>query len=182
MLKALRQPQLFRLWLGQAFSSVGDEIYRVGLTWFAVGLMGANTGYLTAAQTASLMLLSIIGGKWADHWNPIKTMLWVDLIRAFIVLIPVVLSFFMQVPLISLWMVALSLSGLSAFFDPANQATIPLLAKDHKTLQATNGGAGHCGFTCGLYSDDSFFYIGCIDLFDFGILCIVLEKVCSRTD
>lgn len=139
MIKALRQPQLFKLWLGQAFSTVGDEIYRVGLTWFAVGLMGANTGYLTAAQTAALMLLSFIGGKWADHWHPIKTMVSVDLIRAAIVLIPVVISYFMPVPVISLWMVALSLSALSAFFDPANQATIPILAKDPQILQATNG-------------------------------------------
>jgi hypothetical protein len=38
MIKALRQPGIKRLWFGQAFSSVGDEIYRVGLTWFAVGL------------------------------------------------------------------------------------------------------------------------------------------------
>ena len=58
MIKALKEPQIFRLWIGQALSSVGDEIYRVGLTWFAVGLMGANTGYLSAGQTASLMLLS----------------------------------------------------------------------------------------------------------------------------
>ncbi|MBO9666270.1 MAG: MFS transporter, partial [Bdellovibrio sp.] len=139
MLKALQQPQLKRLWFGQAFSSIGDEIYRVGLTWFAVGLMGANTGYLAAGQTASLMLLSFIGGKWADRWHPLRTMIGVDLIRAAIVVIPVVASFFMQVPMWMLWSMALSLSALSAFFDPATQATIPLLAKDAETMQSTNG-------------------------------------------
>lgn len=139
MLKALRQPQLLRLWFGQAFSSVGDEIYRVGLTWLAVGLMGANTGYLTAGQTAALMLLSFIGGRWADHWHPLKTMVGVDLLRAVIVLIPVVVSFFTEVPMSVLWPVALSLSALSAFFDPATQALIPILAKDTKMMQATNG-------------------------------------------
>ena len=66
MIRALRQPQLLRLWFGQASSSIGDEIYRVGLIWLAVGLMGENTGYLAAGQTASLMLLSFIGGRWAD--------------------------------------------------------------------------------------------------------------------
>lgn len=139
MLKALRQPQLFRLWLGQACSSVGDEIYRVGLTWFAVGLMGANTGYLAAGQTAALMLLSFIGGKWADQWHPLRTMVGVDLLRAGIVLVPVVVSFFIPLPLTVLWAVALTLSALSAFFDPATQATIPLLAKDTEMMQATNG-------------------------------------------
>lgn len=139
MLKALQQPQLKRLWLGQACSSIGDEIYRVGLTWFAVGLMGADTGYLAAGQTASLMLLSFIGGKWADRWSPTSTMINVDLLRAFIVLIPVVISFFTKVPLSLLWVMALSLSALSAFFDPATQATIPLLAQDMETMQSTNG-------------------------------------------
>lgn len=139
MIKALKQPQLQRLWIGQAFSSIGDEIYRVGLTWFAVNLMGSNTGYLAAGQTASLMLLSFIGGKWADRWNPQHTMFRVDLIRAAIVLIPVVVSFFMPVPLALLIVMALILSALSAFFDPATQATIPLLAKDLETLQSTNG-------------------------------------------
>ncbi|WP_413559746.1 MFS transporter [Bdellovibrio sp. HCB209] len=139
MIKALKQPQLQRLWVGQVFSSVGDEIYRVGLTWFAVGLMGSNTGYLAAGQTASLMLLSFIGGKWADNWNPHQTMIRVDFIRMFIVLIPVAVSFFMPVPLSLLIVMALILSALSAFFDPAIQATIPMLAKDIETLQSTNG-------------------------------------------
>lgn len=139
MLKALQQPQLKRLWFGQACSSIGDEIYRVGLTWFAVGLMGADTGYLAAGQTASLMLLSFIGGKWADRWSPLSTMINVDLLRAMIVLVPVVISFFTKVPLSLLWVMALSLSALSAFFDPATQATIPLLAQDTETMQSTNG-------------------------------------------
>jgi Bacterial protein of unknown function (DUF894). len=139
MIKALKNPQLLRLWFGQASSSVGDEIYRVGLTWFAVGLMGANTGYLTAGQTASLMLLSFIGGKWADRWQPIKTLVSVDLIRAAIVIIPVAISYFTEVPMAVLWGMALSLSALSAFFDPAVQSIIPTLAKDKELMHSTNG-------------------------------------------
>ncbi len=139
MIQALREPQLLRLWVGQAFSSVGDEIYRVGLIWFAVNLMGADTGYLAAGQTAALMLLSFIGGKWADNWAPLKTMVSVDLIRAVIVLIPVVVSFFMPVSLPLIWIVALSLSAMSAFFDPAAHSMIPVLAKGTELRQATNG-------------------------------------------
>lgn len=139
MIRALRQPQLLRLWFGQAFSSIGDEIYRVGLIWLAVGMMGENTGYLAAGQTASLMLLSFIGGRWADHWNPRRTMISVDLIRACIVLIPVIISFFMPNPLFVLWIMAFALSGLSAFFDPATQGMIPVLAKTPEMMQATNG-------------------------------------------
>lgn len=139
MIRALRKPQILRLWFGQAFSSIGDEIYRVGLIWLAVGVMGANTGYLAAAQTASLMLLSFVGGKWADQWNPRRTMIFVDLLRAVIVLIPVIISFFMPMPTFVLWFMAVVLAGLSAFFDPATQGLIPILAGDKETMQSTNG-------------------------------------------
>ncbi|RYZ66554.1 MAG: MFS transporter [Proteobacteria bacterium] len=139
MIKALRNPQIFRLWVGQAFSSIGDEIYRVGLTWFAVTLMGPNVGYLTAGQTASLMLLSFVGGKWADHWHPLKTMVGIDLLRAVIVLVPVVYSFYRPPTLEVLWVVALTLAGLGAFFDPAAQTMIPTLAKTKAMIQSTTG-------------------------------------------
>jgi MFS family permease len=139
MVKALRDPALFRLWIGQAFSSIGDEIYRVGLVWFAVGLLGSDTGYLVASQTAALMVMSFVGGRWGDRRPPLQTMMTVDLLRAFLVLIPVAISFYRVLPLGVLWTTALLLSGLSAFFDPAIQATIPLLAKDRALRQSTNG-------------------------------------------
>lgn len=139
MIRALRTPQILRLWFGQAFSSIGDEIYRVGLIWLAVGILGANTGYLAAGQTASLMFLSFIGGKWADQWNPRKTMIVVDLIRSVIVLVPVFISFYMPIPVFVLWIMAFSLAGLSAFFDPATQGLIPILADTKELRQATNG-------------------------------------------
>jgi MFS transporter, DHA3 family, macrolide efflux protein len=139
MLKALRHPPLARLWIGQALSSVGDEIYRVGLTWLAVGLIGADTGYLTAGQFAALMLLSFVGGKWADDWEPIPTMIAVDLARAAVVLIPVIYSFFAPVPLSLFVVVALVIAALSAFFDPALQAALPRFSPSVPVLRAATG-------------------------------------------
>jgi MFS family permease len=139
MLKALRHRPIARLWFGQALSSIGDEIYRVGLTWMAVGLIGADTGYLNAAQAGALMLLSFIGGKWADHWQPVRTMVNVDLVRTAIVLVPVIYSLFAPVNLTLLVVVALLLSGLGAFFDPALQTVLPIVAPDIPTLRATTG-------------------------------------------
>jgi MFS family permease len=136
---ALRHPAIARLWLGQAMSSIGDEIYRVGLTWLAVGLLGVDTGYLAAGQAAALMTLSLIGGRWADGWAPLRTMVRVDLLRAAIVACPVVVSFFHPVPLPLLVGVALTLSALSAFFDPALQSTLPHFAPDLTLLRAATG-------------------------------------------
>lgn len=139
MLKALRHRSIARLWMGQALSSIGDEIYRVGLTWLAVGLIGENTGYLSAAQAAALMTLSFVGGKWADSWQPLATMIRVDMIRAVIVLIPVIYSFFAPVPLPLLVVMALTLSALGAFFDPALQTCLPAFSPNVEILRAATG-------------------------------------------
>jgi MFS transporter, DHA3 family, macrolide efflux protein len=139
MLKALRNRPIALLWSGQALSSIGDEIYRVALIWLAVGLIGANAGYLAAGQSAALLALSLFGGKWADRWNHRRTMISVDTLRGLIVLVPVVSSFFMPLSLPLLWGVALSLSALSAFFDPALQATLPQYSPNVETLQAATG-------------------------------------------
>jgi DHA3 family macrolide efflux protein-like MFS transporter len=139
MFKALRRRPIALLWCGQATSAIGDEIYRVALIWFAVNLIGPDTGYLSAAQCAALLGLSLVGGKWADHWDHLRTMIWVDGLRAAIVLVPVIVAQFMPPSLAVLVLVAVLLSGLSAFFDPALQATIPRVCTDLETLKATNG-------------------------------------------
>lgn len=139
MLKALRVKAIRLLWMGQALSSIGDEIYRVGLVWIAVGLIGADAGYLNCAQLAALMIMSFVGGKWADHWEPLPTMRRVDAWRFFIVLVPVAYSFFAPISLGLLTTVAILLSGLGAFFDPALQAVLPAFAPTGEVLQSATG-------------------------------------------
>jgi hypothetical protein len=139
MLKALRNRSIALLWSGQAASAIGDEIYRVALIWVAVGLIGPDTGYLAAGQAAALLTLSLVGGKWADHWDHFRTMIWVDALRAIIVLFPVMLIHFMPLSMSALWIVALLISALSAFFDPALQAMLPRFSPDVQTLQAATG-------------------------------------------
>jgi MFS family permease len=139
MRSALRNRAVSRLWLGQALSTIGDQIYAVGLTWLAVGLLGPDTGLLNAGEAAALMILSFTGGHWADRWRPLKTMVRVDLLRAAIALLPVVVYFFMPVPLWVLVLVALSLAGLGAFFDPALQSMLPHFAREPRELRSANG-------------------------------------------
>ena len=177
MMKALKHAAIFRLWMGQALSSIGDEIYRVGLTWLAVQLIGADAGYLNASQSAALMILSFVGGKWADHWDPLKTMFRVDLIRGFIILIPVAVSFFTKVPFSLLVIVAIILSGLGAFFDPALQTLLPQFCPNTQILRAATGlmsttirmarmvGPGIVGLLAGVVPPIHFFTLDAISFF-----------------
>ena len=139
MLKAFQNKAVFKLWLGQVGSSVGDEVYRVALIWMAVQMMGADTGYLASLQLLAVLLFGIFGGTWADRWSPYRTMVSVDLIRFFITLIPVTLFLFHIPSFAALVVSSIVLSGLGAFFEPALQSVLPIAAKDLSTLKAVNG-------------------------------------------
>jgi DHA3 family macrolide efflux protein-like MFS transporter len=137
--RALSHRPIFTLWAGEALSAVGDEIYKVALTWIAVGLIGANAGYLSAAQAGAILVFGLIGGYWSDRWNPRRTMVYADLARAALVLIPVVWTWFAPVNIALLLVVALGVAALSAFFEPALLAVVPVLAPNRELLQASNG-------------------------------------------
>ena len=139
MLKALKNKSISLLWVGQILSAVGDEVYKVAFTWLAVGLIGADTGYLTAAMSAALILVSLFGGKWADHWDHFRTLFWVDTIRGLLVLLPVIASFFFPLSLPLLCVVSVLVVGMGGLFDPTIQAMLPLYAKDRETIQAATG-------------------------------------------
>ncbi|MGZ3694283.1 MAG: MFS transporter [Bdellovibrionota bacterium] len=139
LFRALSHRPIFILWSGEAFSAIGDEIYKVALIWIAVKLIGSNAGYLAAAQAAAVLVFSLVGGYWADRWDPRRTMLMTDLVRALIVLVPVVWSWFYPLNLFLLLFVAISIAALSAFFEPAMHAVIPRLAPSKDLRQATNG-------------------------------------------
>lgn len=137
--QTLSHRPIFVLWAGEALSAVGDEIYRVALTWIAVGLVGEKAGYLTAGQAAALFFFSLVGGYWSDRWDSRRTMYWSDFARGAVVLIPVAWSWFLPLNIWVLGLVAITLASISSFFEPALQAAIPRLAPSRALLQATNG-------------------------------------------
>ena len=44
-------------------------------------MIGSNAGYLAAGQAGAVLFFGLIGGIWADHWDPKLTMIKVDLLR-----------------------------------------------------------------------------------------------------
>ena len=83
----LRYRRITYLWGGQVFSAIGDELYTVALVWFSADLIGKDTGYLMAIQATSILVFSLFGGIWADRWDHLKTMFWVDIIRGLALLL-----------------------------------------------------------------------------------------------
>lgn len=139
LFRALSHRPIFTLWAGEAFSAIGDEIYKVALIWMTVKLIGADAGYLAAAQAGAVLVFGLIGGYWADRWDPRRTMLVTDLVRALIVMVPVLWGFWREPNLFVLFFVAISIAALSAFFEPALHAVVPRLAPNRELRQAVNG-------------------------------------------
>jgi DHA3 family macrolide efflux protein-like MFS transporter len=139
LFRALKHKPIFVLWSGEAFSAIGDEIYKVALIWLTVKLIGADAGYLAASQAGAVLLFSLVGGLWADSWDPRRTMFVTDVVRAGLVLVPVVWLQFGGLNLYLLFSMAIAVAALNAFFEPAMQAVVPRLVADRQLLQATNG-------------------------------------------
>ena len=138
LLSALADTRVRRLWSGQALSAVGDEVYNIAMVWFAAEMIGLSAGYLSAVQAASVFTFSLIGGLWADHTDHRRVMIAVDLVRGGAVLILPVIAWFTPLTLWMLVPVAITVSSLSAFFNPALSAYLPEIIDEPELLRASN--------------------------------------------
>ena len=136
----LRGRPMALLWSGLSLSAIGDQLYSVALTWIAVGVLGANAGYLTALQ-AGIVLLAVLGiGRWADRWDSRSSMIGADLCRAG-VLLAIVLPWMTTGVVSSLQLVgAVAVLAIGqSVFQPALQTILPRLIEDKGLLPAANG-------------------------------------------
>jgi MFS family permease len=113
------------LWVGQAVSTVGDQIFPVAVTITVLNAGGSATdiGLVLAARWAALVLFAIAGGVWADRLPRTLVMRAAD---AFRMVALFVLAALPSTP--PLWILALLVflvGGGEAFFRPAETALLP---------------------------------------------------------
>ncbi len=118
---------------------MGDEVYGIAMVWYATKLIGLNAGYISAVQAGSVFVFSVLGGIWADHRDHRAVMITADLVRGFIVLSLPVIGYFQELSLWVLIPVAVVVSSLNAFFQPAMSAFLPQLIEDRALLQVCSG-------------------------------------------
>jgi MFS family permease len=115
------------LWIGQAVSTVGDQIFPVAVTIAVLNAHGSATdiGLVLAARWAALVLFAVVGGVWADRLSRTLVMRLADGFRIVAVLGLATLS---STP--PLWLLALLVflvGGGEAFFRPAETALLPTI-------------------------------------------------------
>lgn len=139
-LRPLRHGPLALLWAGLATSAVGDQLFAVALSWIAVQVMGRDAGYLTAVQPASVLIVALVAGHWADRVPHRGLMIGADLCRAGVLLGLIALWLARGAPPIwALVGTVVVLAAGQALFRPAVQALLPRLVGDASLLPAANG-------------------------------------------
>ena len=113
------------LWIGQAVSTVGDQIFPVAVTITVLNANGTATdiGLVLAARWAALVLFAVVGGVWADRVSRTLIMRLADGFRICAVL---GLALLPHTP--PIWLLALLVflvGGGEAFFRPAETALLP---------------------------------------------------------
>jgi len=139
-----RHRNFMSLWIGQSISEVGSSVTMVALPLVAIVLLHASTfqvGLLSAAGTASFLLVALPAGLVVDRVAKRWLMLNCDIARTLIIGSVAVAAAFHVLTMGQLFAVAL-LSGLATvFFDVAYQSYVPALI-DRDQLHEGNGKLG----------------------------------------
>ncbi len=137
VLTPLTRRPIALVWAGQVLAATGSEFYAVALVWIAAGLVGGDAGYVSAVQAAALLAGSLFGGLVTDRAAPRATMIAADLARVLLLLALASLGPRLGLPVLIGAAACVALA--TAAFDPALQATVPVLAPDPVLRHATNG-------------------------------------------
>ena len=150
----LRTPGFAWLWGGQTFSTFGSQIGSLALAFIAVKQLGAGPaemGWLSAAGTASFLLVGLVAGAWVDRWIKRRVMIIADVVRMVCVgLIPAL--YFANA--LNVWVViaiAFVMGLATVFFDVSYQSFVPVIlpsdkiAAGNSALETTNQTAGIAG-------------------------------------
>jgi MFS family permease len=124
------------LWVGQAVSTVGDQVftYAVPIAVLNDGGSASDVGFVLGARVVAIVVFALIGGVWADRLPRRYVMMAADLFRA-----ATILSLFAvpgQPPIALLAGVVFLVGAGEAFFRPAETALLPDIVPVERLNQA----------------------------------------------
>jgi len=114
-----------RLWLAQTISLLGDFLavfaVQIAVTFRMHGSARQVSGVFIAGLLPGI-LFGPLAGAWADRWDPRRTMVTSDAVRAGLVLL---LPWAQQLP--QIYAISFAMGCVACVFGPALSITIPLL-------------------------------------------------------
>ncbi len=134
------------LFWGQLTSQIGDSLHKVALLWFVYQLTGSAMKMVIIGllQTIPPLVLGPLIGVYLDRVSKKAVMIWVDLLRTFLVLTIPVLYAFDALSLDRLYAAVFLVAVVSTIFGPALSSAVPQIVQREQLtaanalLQSTN--------------------------------------------
>jgi MFS transporter, DHA3 family, macrolide efflux protein len=117
------------LFSGQVISQIGDSMNKVALLWFVYELTGSafKMTVIGLLQTIPPLVFGPLIGVYLDRMKKKPVMIWVDLIRAGLVMLVPLLYAMELLTLERLYILVFVTSVVSTVFGPALASAVPLL-------------------------------------------------------
>ncbi len=134
--RPLRHRSFRLLWMAQTTSAIGDWLDALAILSLVAFRWGEGAPALAAVSVAMVVpraALSPLAGVWVDRWSRKATMVLSDLSRA-----AVVLGMVWAPNLVTLLALIALKAAFSAFFSPAQLATLRATVPDEELLGATS--------------------------------------------
>ncbi len=142
------------LWGGQAISQIGDFVFGTTIMLWIATVLAKGQPWAPLAISGDLLALSIpmftigpFAGVFVDRWNKRQTMLWMDAIRAALILLLSLIAaltfFFPGVQLPVFWQLGIIYATIflastcSLFFNPARFTMLADIVSVHERPRAT---------------------------------------------
>jgi MFS transporter, DHA3 family, macrolide efflux protein len=140
----MKQPVLINrnfafLWSGKIISQIGDKFYALALAWWILQKTDSSgiMGFFLLVSVLPGLVLGLFAGAMTDRLNRKHVLIITDILRGFLILLVVLLSFLHILVVWHVFIIGAALSLVTAFFDPAVQAVLPQLV-DREHLKKAN--------------------------------------------
>jgi len=139
----LKDKNYLLLLLGSFVSNLGNRVYNFAIAWYILSLTGSATqaGLYIAVGTTIHLLLSPVGGVFADRWKRIKILYITDIINGLVIISTgfiIMGDLSLSSKLIVLYTAQITISLTSCFFGPAAMSLIPEIVKEEDLDQANS--------------------------------------------
>jgi MFS family permease len=120
--RALRHRAFLSLWSGRTASAFGDGIHRVALAWWVLHTTGSGLamGTVMVCSLVPMVPFLFIGGALVDRFDPVRLMLYSDIVRGVMTALVAYLIFVDQLEVWHVYVLATVFGVAAAFFYPAS--------------------------------------------------------------
>jgi MFS family permease len=135
--QVLRERNFRLLFLGQAASTIGDQVVRVALALYVTEIGSpTDVGVVLAAATLPLVAFVLVGGVWADRLPRHRVMIVTDLVRGALHVLLAALIFTGSVEIWHIVVIEALFGTAEAFFQPAYSGLVPQTVAEEQIQDA----------------------------------------------